>query len=94
MPKPSPRIYWVEMEDGSRRSYDEHRDYLFRVLKLNCWICSRRPSWTQRRRWPTLDHRIPRVLGGLDHESNLALACMECNAKKGRATTLPAANKQ
>ena len=31
----------------------------------------------------TLEHLIPRMFGGSDHKSNLALACYECNSTLG-----------
>lgn len=31
----------------------------------------------------TGEHLIPRALGGLNHHSNLVLACYECNTNRG-----------
>jgi 5-methylcytosine-specific restriction endonuclease McrA len=34
-------------------------------------------------RYATIDHVIPLSRGGKDHIDNLALACRECNERKG-----------
>ena len=44
-----------------------------------CWYCGRYLSF----RNATIDHFIPKELGGLDDESNLRLACRTCNETKG-----------
>lgn len=36
-----------------------------------------------------VDHILPRLLGGTDELSNLALACRSCNERKQDATTAP-----
>jgi hypothetical protein len=33
--------------------------------------------------WPTLDHKVPTVLGGPDDLDNLVLCCRPCNTHKG-----------
>jgi 5-methylcytosine-specific restriction endonuclease McrA len=40
-----------------------------------CSQCGRPESWT-------VDHRIPRSLGGADAEWNLRLLCKECDGKR------------
>jgi len=35
---------------------------------------------------PTLDHLVPRVRGGYDHDNNLVTACRACNSQKGKRT--------
>ncbi len=35
------------------------------------------------KRLPTLDHEVPRDLGGSDHAENLRLTCQSCNSSKG-----------
>lgn len=32
---------------------------------------------------PTIEHVIPRALGGTNDEANLAMACADCNNKRG-----------
>ena len=34
-------------------------------------------------RQATLEHIVPRALGGPDHESNLVIACAACNGRRG-----------
>lgn len=34
-------------------------------------------------RYPTLDHIVPRALGGSDGAENLRLACRQCNTLRG-----------
>lgn len=53
-----------------------------------CWLC----GVTCQKEWgspqsATVDHLIPRSLGG-DHEmDNLATACFSCNTKRGASMT-------
>lgn len=35
---------------------------------------------------PTVDHRVPRIKGGEDVESNLVICCRRCNKWKGGQT--------
>lgn len=46
-----------------------------------CHYCNEHFSYTG---WkaPTIDHKVPKALGGNDHLVNLVLACGHCNAKK------------
>lgn len=37
----------------------------------------------------TIDHIIPRALGGSDHEDNLQAMCAKCNSKKGASAQIP-----
>lgn len=39
---------------------------------------------------PTIDHFIPRVMGGTDDADNLVLSCSPCNLRKGNALWPPA----
>lgn len=36
----------------------------------------------------TLDHVLPRELGGSNHESNLVTACVSCNSKRGERSAI------
>ena len=58
-----------------------------RVLKLNALRdCGRRCVYCARALAPecaTLDHVIPRALGGHSHADNLAASCRGCNVRKG-----------
>jgi len=57
------------------------RSVLWRILEAQggrCRYC-RRPLT---RREATIDHVIPRRLGGSDDENNLVAACQPCNSRK------------
>jgi 5-methylcytosine-specific restriction endonuclease McrA len=47
----------------------------------NCWLCNKRI----RNETPTLDHVVPRALGGRNVLENLRLAHERCNMKRGSA---------
>ncbi len=53
------------------------REEIFRRDDYICQYCGRRVSK------PTIDHVVPRRLGGQDTWENLVTACAECNTKKG-----------
>lgn len=40
--------------------------------------------------WLTVDHVIPRALGGSDDDGNLVARCTRCNSAKGRKVPLSA----
>lgn len=56
---------------------------------LSCFYCGKTPLYKNTRITPrhlraTIDHVYPRSKGGKEYdESNLAVCCTECNAKKG-----------
>lgn len=55
-------------------------------LKQNglCYWCGYPMVWTKNHaRYPTLEHRIPRSLGGNNAIDNLAVACTMCNQDRG-----------
>jgi len=43
-----------------------------------CWKCKRKITLEEASR----DHIIPRSMGGVNHQSNLKLACKKCNANR------------
>ena len=47
-----------------------------------CIYCQQRFSET---RPATLEHIVPRAMGGDDHPSNVAASCDECNGARGTA---------
>jgi hypothetical protein len=52
----------------------------------DCWYCGVLLDSSNRKRVPTIDHKIPECRGG-DHElDNLVRACAECNLAKGEMT--------
>ncbi len=56
------------------------REEIFRRDNYTCQYCGRRVSK------PTIDHVVPRHLGGQDTWDNLVTACAACNARKGGRT--------
>ncbi len=56
------------------------REEIFRRDNYICQYCGRRVSH------PTIDHVVPRRLGGQDTWDNLVTACAACNARKGGRT--------
>ena len=53
---------------------------IFRRDNYTCQYCGRRVAH------PTVDHVVPRRLGGGDSWDNLVTACAACNARKGGRT--------
>jgi len=47
-----------------------------------CYLCGKLMSWDSVLEYPTVDHLIPRSLGGHDGTQNVALACLGCNQAK------------
>lgn len=47
--------------------------------RIECHYCGRRMFWYSM----TLDHIVPRAVGGPDELSNLLLCCKRCNDRKG-----------
>lgn len=47
-----------------------------------CVYCGRIPDGSTAGLEPTLDHVIPKSLGGKSNEANLVLSCFECNQRK------------
>lgn len=58
----------------------------------HCAYCGNITSLDRSAGWlfATVDHVQPLARGGLDRESNYALACRACNEAKGRAHTVTA----
>jgi len=54
-----------------------HRKKLMRK-NPHCSYCNRRLTATT----VTLDHEVPRALGGSEMRHNLVLACFDCNQRK------------
>lgn len=58
------------------------RRNIFERDKNTCQYCGQRLAKTEL----TIDHVVPRSKGGLDRWTNLVLACVKCNVKKGDRT--------
>lgn len=50
-----------------------------------CQRCSIQTNTTDRKRYPELDHIIPRSFGGDNSEANLSLLCNQCNNIRSNA---------
>lgn len=58
---------------------------LYMKQKTRCFYCGYGMTTIKgRHNTVTLDHRVPRVSGGLDEPANLVAACHHCNQRKGR----------
>lgn len=60
----------------------ELKDWAYKKYKGKCAYC-RNPITKEE---ATLDHIVPKLLGGRNGKGNIALACEECNKKKGHMT--------
>lgn len=72
----SPEIAGVEYQQGTLSGY-EVREYLLEKWGRACAYCSAKDTPLN------LDHVHPRARGGSNRISNLTLACIPCNTKKG-----------
>ena len=72
-------IAGVQYQQGELAGY-EIREYLLEKWGRKCAYCGKTGVPLQ------VEHLVPRVRGGSDRVSNLALACEECNQKKGKRT--------
>jgi 5-methylcytosine-specific restriction endonuclease McrA len=72
----------------------EERRRLYRAQRGRCHYCSRlvrlRGPWDDPLA-ATLDHVVPRALGGPTAPENLVVACRACNQRKGDALVSPGA---
>lgn len=59
-----------------------NRNNVYRRDKYICQYCGRNP----RKEELTLDHVIPKSMGGQTDWGNVVTCCYECNQKKGRKT--------
>jgi 5-methylcytosine-specific restriction endonuclease McrA len=57
------------------RTWRKTRERILRRDQFICQYCSQEAD--------TVDHVIPRRLGGLDSDDNLVAACQRCNYSKG-----------
>lgn len=73
----NPEISGVEYQQGTLAGY-ELREYLLEKYARQCQYCGAKDVPLN------LDHVHPRAAGGSNRVSNLTLACVPCNTKKGR----------
>lgn len=72
----NPEISGVLYQQGELAGY-EVREYILEKFNHTCVYCGAKNTPLE------IEHVIPRSKGGSDRVSNLALACRECNQKKG-----------
>lgn len=68
------------------------RQTIFERDNFTCWMCERHcppDSAVPHPLAPTIDHIVPRSLGGTDDEDNLATACFQCNSRRGASWSIP-----
>lgn len=66
---------------GSKWITPQRRRAIYRRDGKRCLWCN---GWGQK----TLDHFVPRSLGGTDETENLFTACMRCNRRRGNQSAL------
>ena len=72
-------------DNGSTSQWRKIRQ---RILTRDCGICQACGMDGN-----TVDHIVPRSMGGTDHESNLQCLCNACNASKGGVNRLSRGSK-
>lgn len=72
----NPEISGVEYQQGTLFGY-ELREYLLAKWGRRCCYCNNKDVPLN------IEHLIPKAKGGSDRVSNLAIACVKCNQKKG-----------
>jgi 5-methylcytosine-specific restriction endonuclease McrA len=60
---------------GSTRQWTKIKQRILRRDQFICQYCGQEAD--------TVDHVVPRRLGGLDNDENLVAACRRCNLAKG-----------
>lgn len=75
----NPEISGVEYQQGTLFGY-EVREYLLQKWDRKCAYCGAKDVPLQ------IEHIHPRSKGGSDRISNLALACEQCNQRKGNSS--------
>jgi len=75
----NPNISGVEYQQGTLHGY-EVREFLLEAFGCTCAYCGAKDTPLQ------IEHIIPRSRGGSDRVSNLTIACINCNQRKGNKT--------
>ncbi len=75
----NPEISGIEYQQGELQGY-EIREYLLEKFHRTCVYCGRTNIPLE------IEHLTPRSRGGPDTVDNLAIACHDCNQKKGNLT--------
>jgi len=80
---PAPEVILLVRYSGRPPGFSApSRSLIFARDNFSCQYCGRRFPPSQL----TLDHVVPKALGGRDSWQNLVTACIWCNAKKGNRT--------
>lgn len=72
----NPEISGVEYQQGTLAGY-EVREYLLEKFNRQCCYCDEKDVPLN------IEHIVPKADGGTNRISNLAIACVPCNARKG-----------
>ena len=72
----NPEISGVEYQQGALAGY-EAREYLLAKWGRECCYCGAKDTPLN------VEHIVPKAKGGTNRVSNLAIACIPCNTKKG-----------
>ncbi len=75
----NPEIKGIEYQQGKLQGY-EVKKYMLEKWKHKCAYCGKINLPLE------IEHIIPKLRGGTDRVSNLAIACHKCNQKKGNQT--------
>lgn len=62
------------------------RRFILRKYRMRCMWCNRicdERGGSESDAFPTLEHILPRALGGCNRRHNLGLACRKCNNDRG-----------
>ena len=74
-----PEISGIKYQQGTLEGY-EVREYLLEKFNRRCVYCGKNNVPLE------IEHIIPKTRGGTNRIDNLAIACRECNQKKGNKT--------
>ncbi len=77
----NPEISGLEYHQGQLQGY-HLREYLLQKWQRCCSYCGASGLQLQ------IEHIVPKARGGSDRASNLALACLPCNLRKGNQTAV------
>jgi hypothetical protein len=75
-------LFECDSQHSELRKVKYSRKNIFERDNHSCQYCNRKLSQSTY----TIDHIIPKCLGGKDTFKNIVLACKDCNARKGGRT--------
>lgn len=74
-----PSVIMIKEFNSSARKVFYCRDHVYLRDEFSCQYCGSRPSLSDL----TLDHVLPKSLGGTTAWENITTSCRDCNNKKG-----------